>query len=363
MGLLLPGQGRVLIASEGTLGTDAIDLANNLATARVYLDVDSITWTPNAIPVDVNRVRGSASSEAHGVVLDNQKIDLVTPWSGAIAVGTTEYPNFAALMKCTGHTETLVSSTSATYKPSTAPGAGVSMYYWQRDGEAYTFRLHYGVGIRGQLSQVECNLDQEAKATWELYAANLPDASGDTANFQGGISEDLAFFDSSGLIDLDKTGSAIIYTGAETYDDAPKFICKGMTVTIDSQTMICSSVTMRFPRTIKIVRAVTGDPTTVKIVTVPQPPTLDFVLQEGNAGYEKIVDRLPTGTEVAGSVLLDNGSGNDQCLISYPKLQVRGASRSEDGGYVAHSISCIGRGDYGSSILGDNDYSIVWSQT
>jgi hypothetical protein len=353
--------GRTLILSESTYGTDAIDLANNLAVARTYMDFRSVNIAPKQTAVQTQRVRGSGSAEAYSLVKDGQTITIEGALTGAIAVGTTEYPHFADLLNAAGLSETLVPNTSATYAPSTTQQSSMTVYHWMRSVESYKWRMQYCTGVRGNMT-FNFPLRSEATYTFTGEADNYPDTS-DTANFNAGISDELAFFDTSGLIDLDKTGSAIVYTGSEAYADDPKMIVDNITITVDSQAFQCSSATFNLNRTVKLVEAITGTPTTAKVLSLYEnPETVDFVLEESAAGFEKVLALMMSGSEVSATIVLSRGSGNDKITFTFPKLQVVTPTAQDSGGIKAWSVNCQCNGDYGSSILGDNSFTIVWSQ-
>ena len=113
----------------------------------------------------------------------------------------------------------------------------MTVYRWLRGAEAYKSRLQYALGVRGNL-ELNFSLGQEATWTFTGESANLPEST-DAASFDQGVSESLAFFDANGLIDKSKIGEVggIVYTGAESYDDAPKFCADTITLTLDSVAM------------------------------------------------------------------------------------------------------------------------------
>ncbi len=354
-------KGRSLIELETTYGTDAIDLANNLAVNRTYQDFRTVEVVPNTIPVEVQRVRGSGSPVAGDILLDSQSVTIEGALAGAVGVGGagTEAPAFAALLKAAGLSETIVASTSATYQPTTTIDQSISMYHYKRDLEFYQFRLLVLTGLRGSLSMT-FTLDDEATYTFEGIANNLP-VDSTTADFKW-ISDSLAFFDSSGLIDLDKTGSAIVYTGSEAYADDPKLIVNNITVTVDGQDLCLSELTLNMNRVNTQVRAIKGATTTAKVLNLFDAPiTLDMTLAESSDGYDKLLDLWINSSEVAATVTASLGTGNDRVRLEIPKLQVLAApSMSDNGGTVAHSFTARLSGDYGSNIRGDNDFQLIW---
>ena len=362
-GHLFTNLGRVLWLTEGTYGTDSIDLANNLAVARSYGAVREIDITPNAVLAENPRVRGSGSREAHCRFLDNQSITMTGPFTGAITEGGagTEMPPFGDVLRAAGLSETLVSATSATYKPSTTAEQSMTVYHWRRGAEAYKFRLMYCTGVRGNL-EVNFTLHEEATWTFTGESNNLPEST-DTAAFDQGVSDELAYFDANGLIDLQKTGAAITYTGAETYSDAPKFCGDTMAFTLDSQALQAKSITYNLNREVVKVQELNGTQSTAKVLSLPGACTIDIVLSESAAGFEKVMDLVKSQAEVSYVHTHSLGSGNDLFTATHPKVQVdpSGPVRQANGSIIEHSFRLISNGNFAGSILGDNDFTWVWS--
>lgn len=356
--------GRFYALQEATYGTDSVTaqlVANT--TAMTYWDMLSVNITANVDRFDNPRVRGSGDSEADSHIIRNQTVSLTGALTGAINVGTTEYTHWRDAMLAAGMSETLVATTSATYKPSTTAQLSMSCINWIRGAESYKFRAQQALGVRGNIS-FAFSLNTPATWTFEGQSNNLPE-SADTANYQQGISEELAFFAADGTVALrPDTGAAVTYAQTETYGDDPKFLPTSLTLTLDSQTLQASSISYNMNREVAVVEEITGTTNVAKVLSLPGTPTIDVVLTESAAGYEKVLALAKSGNEVAFTHVQGLGSGNDQFTATANKVQVdaSGPVRQANGSIIGHSFRLFCRGDYASSILGDNSISFLWNQ-
>ena len=362
-GHLFSNLGRVAWSTEATYGTDQIDLDIAANTNITYGDVREVSIVPNATLVEAPRVRGSGSREAHCRVKGNQSVTITGAFSGAIAEGGsgTEMPLIGGLLQACGLSETLDPATTATYAPSTTAQSAVTVWHWMRGAEVYKSRLMYATGVRGNM-EINFALNEEATYTFTGESNNLPEST-DAAGFDQGISNELAFFDATGLIALDKDGATDpVYTGTEAYDDAPKFCSETLTITLDSVVLQCKSVTYNLNREIVKVEEITGTPTTAKVLSLPGSCTIDIVLAESGAGFEKVMDLVKSQAEVNYSHVSSLGSGNDDWTATHNDVQVdpSGPVRQANGSILEHSFRLVSNADFAASILGDNEFSWQW---
>jgi hypothetical protein len=364
-GHLYTNLGRVYALAESTYGTDAINAAITANSDITYYDVMSIDIVPSVANIENARVRGSGDSEAHSRINNNQTVTITGALTGATNVGNAggETPHWADLIEAAGMAETVVSATSAAYNVATTAQTAVTVYHWRRAAESYKYRGQYATGVRGNMS-FSFSLNTPATYTFEGQSNNMPESS-DTANYQQGVSEELAFFDANGLIDLRlTTGASVVYTGSEAYADDPKFLPTSITATLNSVSLQASSINYNLNREVVAIQEITGTPNVAKVLSNPGTPTIEVVLTESAAGYEQVLALAKSGAEVAWSHTQSLGSGNDQITFSAPKVQVdaTGPVRQANGSVIGHSFRLLCRGNYASSILGDNSLLVTFDQ-
>lgn len=357
-----------LLARESTYNTDEIDLANNLAVARRYAVMDRGTTglTPNVDNVQRSVTHPSFGSAKSINIPRNVSVRLGGSVRAASNPGNAggEYPfTMSDAMVAAGMTETIVSTTSATYVPSTTATAGLSIYNWRRMLDAYTWQNCYATGVRGNFSMTG-NVQEIATWAFEGESANFPDDAASAAGHYG-WSKDLAWFDSDGTILLDKNGASIIYTGTETVESVVPMYLEAATLTIDSIAHPVSSFTLNHNNTVRVKQITSGAPTTQGVFITNRGVTLEVQLEETGSAFENILADAKLNTEVSGTLVLTDrlGSGGSTLTITLPKLQYMFPTEAEVDGMAAWSLRMQANGNWASSQLGDNEISYAWTVT
>jgi len=197
-------------------------------------------------------------------------------------------------------------------------------------------------------------------------AKNFP-VSSDTAAFKG-WSADLAFFDGgTPSIALDKTGSAVVYTGTETMDDARGlFLEPTSVITIDGVAFPISAFQLDWGNTVKVKEATssTTNETAGSYVT-GRNVNGNFTLQDTGAAYEKATSMLHADSEVSCTLVMTDGLGSlgTTLTITMSDLQFRAVDGPNDEeGLAAWTLPFQANADW-SNELGDNELTLVWSVT
>jgi len=357
---------RVLTQSEATYGTDAIDLANNLAVDRVYHSLDELAITGNVNLKERPVTRGSAARVEHVMLRENMSVSASGAITAAEAAGGagTEAPLFRDFLLAMGLSETIVASTSATYARSTTWTSGLSMYDYMRHLDDYLWRLVVATGVRGNGTW---SLEAGEIGTWafEGQSNNFDEDSATTADPHM-YSEDLAFFDAAGLIDLDKEGSAIVYTGAEIYDETAVMCVESMTLTVDAEDFAIQSMTGDLGWSVVPRRRTRATPVIEEVVLLDDGGVkLGIVLDDSGTDFAKAIRMALDANAVSASAVLTDGtgSGGSTLTMTYPKVQFDWVALRDDSGLATWEIPAFANGDYGASILGDNELSWAWSVT
>lgn len=356
---LLTNQGACLIASEGTYNTDAIDGnlgGSNTYTFQAFTQCD---LQPVLNVVEFPEIRQSFDAVAHKVLNDHLSVNIAGTVRGATNPGNAggEAPHWAPLLKAAGLSETISSGVSATYAPSTQQTAGMTCYRYIRNAEDGSYRMIYGTGIRLGLS---FNFAVGAPVTYTAtgLSANMPESS-DTANFNG-WSDDLAFFNSSGEIILDKDGSTAITPTLVTaqYDTRPPLICESITATVNSVTYPLASLSFNTNKGANPIRTINNSNQTSKVLLMPtdRPGGTGQLLQSA-AAYEDLVSNALDATEIALSVVCSNGT--DRLTFTASKTQLYMPSPGDSGGVLAWSFDYRANGVY-TNPSGNDAYYIVF---
>ncbi len=352
-------RGRLLALTEATYGTDAVAAALTAGDALAYNEARSVSITPALDRIKTTRTRSSMSGVPDAVLKNHSIVEIEHPITGPGAAGTT--PSYAALLKAALFTETVSAGTSVTYKPGTTQGAGTSLtaYHWTRMVEEYRFRLAYATGVRGNLG-FNFGLDDEAFLTFSGLGANFPEDSSAASNPHF-WSEDLAFFDASGNVALGADGAAATTLGDETYADRGKMIPRSMTVTAGGTVVELAGFNLNLNLTAQPKRITGADPVTSKVLLGRAPSdnvTAEATLAETGTGFEKLVDTWLSAGEIAVSLVLSNTT--DRLTVTMPKVQVDTLAIQDSNGFAQWTVPLVLSGDYGASILGDNDLTWVY---
>lgn len=362
---LLARESKIILAREGTYGTDAIDLQNNKAVARRYEAFTEVAVAFNGDFRERNIVRPSFSNNRGQYSRRNATwtIDGIVPVPGTAGNAPLGLDH---LLVAAGCKETLVATTTATYALSTTATAGLSGYLWKRHADTYVWRLTYGTGMRGNIS-ISGNVRDWVTFQSTLETNNFPFAPTATNELRG-WSLDLAYFDADGTILLDKAGATITtYTGVETMDDPRGLMLEvDSVITIDSVAFPISAFSLDFGNTVKIKEATSSTAnSTAGTWLTGRNVTGDFTLAQGGAAFEKALALLHADSEVSCTIVMKDGlgSGGTTLTITMGDLQLRSVDGPEDSeGLAAFTLPFQANADW-SNELGDNELTLVWSVT
>lgn len=357
-----------LSAREATYGTDVIDLANNLATARRY---EYFRAESTIDPVVERRDRAGTRPSFGSTRGINVRRNLAVEITGDVVAANNpgnaggEYPfGMADCMVYSGMAETIVSATSATYAPSTAATAGGTFYHWRRFLDAaQTWQFIYATGVRGNFT-----LSAEAGeiATWSFSGRsnNFPLNSGVTANPHG-WSVDLAWFDTDGTILLDKNGASIVYTGTETVDDPTPMYFEGGTFTIDGTTFTADSIKIDHRNQVTEKLAGTANPFVDAVYITQRGVAVEIGVANTGADFEKALDKCLDNAEVSGTFVFTDrtGTGGSTLTITCNKLQFDFPTARDVDGLRAWTIPLAANPNWGGAQIGDNEISYAWTVT
>lgn len=203
--VLLKNRTLILAKEEGTYGTDPTPAVGD--DAIIAFDA---TITPE---IDINERRDVGSTLSRLKELGGKRrctVEFTTELRGSGTEGTAPQ-GMGALFQACGMSESIVGSTSATYAFQSSGWTGVTLYIYM-DGLLH--QVHGGVG------------------TWELMLV-----SGETPKIKWSI---------NGKYET-PTDSAI---ATPTYNTTVPVVCKGLTATLDSESLIAESITLRANNTV-----------------------------------------------------------------------------------------------------------------
>jgi hypothetical protein len=354
---------RILAYSEGTYGTDAVEPILTTATADiVWQDVrQNFTIAPVRTVVEIDRARGSQSGVPHKTIADRAAITGDIPLSGWISGDAgEEMPYYAWALKACGMSETIVSATSATYRPSTAQQAGASIYLYTRNLDDNNWRLQYTTGVRGS-ANFQFALNQEA-----FFSFN------GTGRYTEEISDAAAFIGAStGAAALLKNGSTAVTArsggGTEAYANKSPIMCTNMTITVGGNTYCVSALNLDLNWT-QDVKQCMGAAANVRNVYLTRAAAQriagSFDLLDGATAHDQVVDSFVSGAELAFSIVLTEGTGATgaaRITISGSKLQIGAYSRGAEGGIQNLTVPFFLNGGWGD-LTQDDDFSIVYDE-
>lgn len=345
---------RVVVASESTYGTDAVNTILTTATADIiYQDVRACSILNTRVLFNPTRQRAQNSGVRHITFSDMSAVEMEVPLTGKVGAGAgDEAPYYDPIWSMLGFKSTVVSTTSCTYTPSTVQQSAASIYKWTRNAEDANWRLQYTTGVRGTAT-LSLAVNEEAYLSVSangLYQELMTDAA--------------AFFNSSDEAALLKDGSTAVTartTGTEVQVDKTALGCKQMTITYNGTTLPISNMEINFNRTQDMVRTVNGTETVSKVIlTVADATRIEgsFSLQDGDAAFDLVRDALAGDTEYALSVALTDGT--DTITISMPKVQIGVYSEAANGQLRTFDVPFFLNGDW-SSLTADNGISIAYT--
>lgn len=357
---IFTGLGKTLIYAESTYGTDAVETELQSANALVYQELETVSMTPNLVEVGVNRRRDHMSGVPSKLLKDHLAWEITGPLLGAVTPGTNG-PAYEDIFLACGMSETV--SGGATFKPTTnINAASVSIYDYQRHADsADSHRLVYGLGARGNVSFSFNSTTEEAKYTASMLSANVPEST-DTANFNI-WSEDLGFFDSSGVVQLEKDGATDpTHTAGEAIAAGNCILNQTGILTVDSQQIEITGITldMGITTTAKQVQGDSNGVLTSKVLCLRTGRIGGAIeVAETGAGFEKLIDLLLSASQVSATYVLNNGStGADRITLTIPKLQIVSVGAGDSAGFGTWNFgyACNANDAY----VGDDDFTLVY---
>lgn len=143
---------QVAVKLETTEGTDA-----TVADANVIDPVYDVSWTPEFQQNERRTLRASFSTDPTVAGMRTATISFATELKGSGTAGTAP-PNLSAPLKACRYSETIVASTSVTYKPASSESSVASATVAIREGNHGTsFKEKKIIGARGNVRFVAVN--------------------------------------------------------------------------------------------------------------------------------------------------------------------------------------------------------------
>jgi hypothetical protein len=131
----------ILFKTETTYGTDSVPTAGTNAIL-----VRSVSFAPEALRmIDRGAIRASLGSLQQIYGGEMKRIQFECEVKGSGAAGTA--PEIGPILKACGLSETVVASTSVTYKPTSSNHSSGSLYYYEGGR-----KLHILTGVRGSMT-------------------------------------------------------------------------------------------------------------------------------------------------------------------------------------------------------------------
>ncbi len=362
MSLLLRNRGRVLLASEGTSGSDAIDapILNDGTADIIYMPVyDDFEIQPERGEVEFPRLRASHSGVRHVSFPDLCNVTFTTPLFGRAGSGAgEESPYISPVLGAMNLNSIVVASTSDTRNPSTVQKNAMTAYWYVRNAEDNLWRLLTATGIRGT-GVFNFAVREEPTIAFTgigRYVEEFSDAA--------------AFFSSAnGEIALRKDGSTAVAartTGSEFYvaEDPP--VCKSMSITINGNVWRLSNFSMDLGWTATTIADMTGSGAVNKVILTRASEGAriggSFSFHgDSDTALDDLFDLLEGDTEFAWSLQVATGttSGSDRITLSGSKMQLVSRANGDDGGVWQHDAAFALNGDW-SDVLQEDDFSIVF---
>lgn len=347
-------RGRVIVASEGTYGTNAVDTIFGDDTLDIiYQDVRNCVITPVREIIEIARHKAAHDGTAHCTIPDSVTVEMEVPLTARVGTGAgEEAPYYDAILKAMNLEPTLVSTTSATYAPVTKQQAAMTVHHYQRNLEDDNWRQHVALGVRGSGSFF-FNLNEEAYFTF----------SGSGLYFDE-LSTPAEYFDPSTFeAALESDGSTAVTardTGTEVVADASPMCVNSMTLTVDSTTYEVAALQLDLNWTVAIQRAITGDGNAQKVLlTRPMSGariggSLD--LQAGDAPLTELLADYKSGAEIALAISIDDGT--DRIRINASNLQIGAPSPGDNSGIRTYAVPFFLNGSGG--LTEDDSFELIY---
>jgi hypothetical protein len=334
MSMISANYTRVIAAPETSYGTDAVNTILTTATADIiYQEVADPVITPEITVVEINRSRGGAPGNAHGVIKDKCTVSARIPLLGR---GSGEnWPYYDPFLRAMN----LGRGSTGIYAPTTVQSNAMTMYLYHYNLEAATQRLQIATGVRGS-GTFELAVDSEAFVNFE--------GVGQYAE----LTTSAAFFNATtGAAALLKNGSSSVparTSGTEFYSDLEPMLCTGITLTIDSVAFPVSSLSLDLAWGVDEVRTVTGATTMDKVLLTRANEGArmngSMTLLDGDTAFQKALDLYRDGSQVTLSASLSNST--DNIALTAGNLQIGGVEASAQGGFLGWNLPFFLAGDW-----------------
>jgi len=346
-------RGRVIVASESSYGTNAVDaIYGDGSTDIIWQDVRSCDIVPAREIIEIGRYKASHSGTKHCSVPDVASVNLEIPLTARVGSGSgDEAPYYADILKAMNLSEAISDSTSATYTPVTQQQSAMSIHQYMRNLEDANWRQLYALGVRGT-GTFNFQLNEEAFFTFEGQGI-----------YQDELSTAAAYIDSSGNAALESDGSTGVAAragGTEAVADASPMCVNSMTFTIGGTTYDIASLELSLNWTVAVKRTVNGDGNAQEILLTRALSGAriggSFDLQDGNTALNEMLADLKADTASALVVSLDDGT--DRIRITASNLQFGVPSRGDNSGILTHTVPFYLNGSGG--LAEDDDFSLIY---
>lgn len=354
---------RVLAASEGTYGTDAVDaILQDGATDIVYQEIEEISVEPVREVVELGRVRAVHSGNKHRTIADVTNVNAtgaLTPWQSGSA--GEEEPYYHPFLAAANLEATVSSGTSATYKPVTKQQDAASVYMFERELDSDDWRLTYATGVRGTLT-LQFALNQEPKWVFE-----------GTGIYGGMRSDGAEFFDpSTGAIALLKDGASGVTsrtTGSEVIADLNPLLCTNMEITVAGTTYCVSELELALNWQVEVKRCMGGAENGVRVYLTRAISGAriggSFTLIDGATAHDAVIDDFVASTERELVLTCyedgDSSSGQARMTLTASQMQLGSPAPGDQGGILTHTVPFFLNGDF-SALTDGSDFSLVFDE-
>lgn len=341
-----------LIATESSVGTDAVDAAISADDDIVYQAINSdstIRPQPRYERQAVSRASEAGIKSVY--VPAHSDININMPLRAG--VGSDFQPEYHALMLASGYDVTTNSGTSTIYNQATANDSFVTIYRYMRNLTNNDWRLRRCLG-----SLLTMNASGEVGAE---PIANFTGASASHAQW----TTDRTYFNSSDEPALDYDGASYTYAGTASVSAADSFICKNATITWNSNTVPVQSWQYQSNMRVEPLDDMnTADTVTARIARDRDDNSnavlnLNFGMTDSTLGaaLEAFFTGYQADTEAAAQLRLDNGTS--RITLDIAKAQPRLPVESPNGPAMNWDVELHINGDFGSELFAEN--AVKWT--
>jgi hypothetical protein len=349
MSMISANYTRVIAAPEASYGTDAVNTILTTASADIiYQEVADPAITPAITVVEINRSRGGAPGNAHGVIDDKCTVSARIPLLGRD--GSAPWPYYDPFLRAMNIGRT---ASNGVYVPRTVQDASMSIYLYHYNLEAATQRLQVATGVRGS-GTLEIAVDSEAFVNFE--------GVGQYAE----LTTSAAFFNATtGAAALLKNGVTAVTartTGTEFYSDLEPVLCTGITLTVDGVNFPVSSLSLDLAWAVDEVRTVTGATTLDKVLLTRANEGArmngTMTLLDGATAFQKALDLYRDGSQVSLVATLSNST--ETITLTAGNLQIGGVEASAQGGFLGWNLPFFLAGDW-SGLTNHEEFTLAYT--